>query len=101
MRADNTIHTPVTPEAMAIIFYYSGLMFIFSHFAEILTLSLDGASENGSVGPGGEAMCGRNSQMDKLVIKHEIWGDVESDAKEIGIADLTSSFYKNEDPAGC
>ena len=99
-RADNTIHTPVTPEAMAIIFYYSGLMFFFSHYAEILTLSLDGASENGRVGPGGEAMCGRNSQMDRLMIKQEIWREVESHARDIGIADLTNRFYKNEDPAG-
>jgi hypothetical protein len=52
-RKDGTLHTPVTPEAMATIFFYAGLMMIFSHFADILTLSLDGASENGRVGLGG------------------------------------------------
>ena len=72
-RKDGTLHTPVTPEAMATIFFYAGLMMIFSHFAEILTLSLDGASENGRVGLGGEAMCGKNSQMDQLMIRRAIW----------------------------
>ena len=91
-RTDGTVHTPVTPEAMAIIMFYAGLMMIFSHFAEILTLSLDGASENGRVGQGGEAMCGRNSQMDQLMITRSIWGEVESSAEKNGIKDLLNRF---------
>ena len=68
-RKDGTVHTPVTPEALAMIVYFTGLRVIFSHFAERLTLSFDGASENGHIGQGGEAMCGHNSQMDCLMIR--------------------------------
>ena len=99
-RTDGTVHTPVTPEAMAIIMFYAGLMMIFSHFAEILTLSLDGASENGRAGQGGEAMCGRNSQMDQLMIRRSIWGEVEISAAKNGIKDLLNRFYKDQDPLG-
>ena len=99
-RKDGTLHTPVTPEAMAKIFFHAGLMMIFSHFAEILTLSLDGASENGRVGPGGEAMCGRNSQMDQLMIRRAIWSEVKLRAEATGVDDLLNRFYKNDDPAG-
>ena len=70
---------------------------IFSHFAEILTLSLDGASENGRVGLGGEAMCGNNSQMDQLMIRRAIWSEVKLRAEATGVDDLLNRFYKNDD----
>ena len=97
-RKDGTVHTPVTPEALAMIVYFTGLMVIFSHYAEILTLSFDGASENGHLGQGGEAMCGHNSQMDCLMIRHSIWKEVESKAEKLGLKDFLISFYKNENP---
>ena len=97
-RKNGALHTPVTPEALAMIVYFSGLMMMFSHFAEKLTLSFDGASENGHCGQGGEAMCGHNSQMDCLMIKHSIWDKVEAFAERLGLKDLLISFYKNKNP---
>ena len=97
-RTDGTVHTPVTPETMALIVYLGGLMVILSHFPEILTLSLDGATENGRSGPGGEAMCGHNSPMNCLMIRQSIWKTVESLVEKLGLKNFLNKFYKYENP---
>ena len=100
-RKDGTVHIPVTPEAMATIVYFAGLMVIFSHYAEILTLSLDGAAENGGhSGLGWEAMCAHNSPMECPMIRHSIWKTVESTAERLGLKRFLNWFYGCKNPEG-